>query len=213
MLPNLVKRFYGDDNVPKSFTDAEKDYIRERLLRECETCLGLYGIRRTTVDELVKRAGIPKGTFYLFFESKEALIFAVILKLNAAVQETLLQRLSGMREKPDAQQLTDIIFKLYQSLDGSFLLRLVESGELEFLMQNAPPAFVTANALDDEAMMAQMMTLFPAMDPEKNRLFSAALRGAFLLLIHKKEIAYERFDDMLYLIVRGIVTQMFGEEL
>lgn len=199
--------------MPKSFTETEKAYIRERLLRECEACLGLYGVRKTTVDELVKRAGIPKGTFYLFYESKEALIFDVILKLNTAVQETLLRQLSGMREKPDAQQLTDIIFKLYQSLDGSFLLRLVESGELEFLMQKAPPEFVTANAIDDEAMMGQMMALFPAMNPEKNRLFSAALRGAFLLMIHKKEIAYERFDDMLYLIVRGIVMQMFGEEL
>ena len=124
--------------MPKSFTEAEKAYIRERLLREAEACLGVYGIRRTTVDELVRRAGIPKGTFYLFYESKEALIFDVILKLNAEIQANAAALISNMRAKPDAEELTEIVFGLYQSLDGSFLLKLLESGELEFLMQNAP---------------------------------------------------------------------------
>ncbi|MFH1513530.1 MAG: helix-turn-helix domain-containing protein, partial [Bacillota bacterium] len=60
--------------MPKSFSDAERAYIKERLLREAEACLAAYGVRKTTVDELVRRAGIPKGTFYLFYASKEALI-------------------------------------------------------------------------------------------------------------------------------------------
>jgi AcrR family transcriptional regulator len=197
--------------MPKSFTEAEKAYIRERLLREAEACLNVYGIRRTTVDEIVKRAGIPKGTFYLFYESKEALIFDVILKLNTEIQARLLHQIAGMERKPDAEQLTDIIFSLYQSLDGSFLLKLVESGELEFYMQKAPPEFARANALDDEQMVGRLMALFPAMDAERSRLYSAALRGAFLLMLHKKDIAYERFDEMLRLMVRGIILQMFGE--
>lgn len=197
--------------MPKSFTEAEKAYIRERLLREAEACLGVYGIRRTTVDEIVRRAGIPKGTFYLFYESKEALIFDVVLKLNTEVQAKLFAQIAGMMRKPDAEQLTEIVFGLYQSLDGSFLLKLVENGELEFLMQNAPPEFVRANALDDERMTGRLMALFPAMDADKSKLYSAALRGAFLLLLHKKDIAYNHFDEMLRLMVRGIILQMFGE--
>ncbi len=197
--------------MPKPFTDSEKTYLRERLIREAEACLALYGIRRTTVDELVRRVGIPKGTFYLFYESKEALILDVILKINTQIQANLIADVSAMREKPDAEQLTEIIMTLYRSLDGSFLLKLVENGELEFLMHNAPPEYLKAHALDDETMVGKLMTLFPAMDAEKNRLYSAALRGAFLLMMHKDEIGYERFDEMLSLIVRGVVRQMFGE--
>ncbi|WP_286081321.1 TetR/AcrR family transcriptional regulator [Parablautia intestinalis] len=39
-----------------------------------------YSIRcpATTVDEIVKRVNIPKGTFYLFYKSKELLLFEVI---------------------------------------------------------------------------------------------------------------------------------------
>lgn len=35
------------------------------------------GVKKTTVDELVKREGIPKGTFYLFYPSKEMLLYDV----------------------------------------------------------------------------------------------------------------------------------------
>ena len=48
------------------------------MKEEAAKCLGTYGIRRTMVDEIVKRVKIPKGTFYLFYPSKEMLLFEVI---------------------------------------------------------------------------------------------------------------------------------------
>ena len=52
--------------MPKSYSDQEREYIVKRLKEEAAKCLSQYGVRRTTVDELVQRVGIPKGTFYLF---------------------------------------------------------------------------------------------------------------------------------------------------
>ena len=60
--------------MPKTFTDSEREYIKERLIEEAKKSLSQHGIRKTTVDELVKRVNIPKGTFYLFYESKERLL-------------------------------------------------------------------------------------------------------------------------------------------
>ncbi len=196
--------------MPKSFTEKEKTYIRDRLIREAEACLAMYGVRKTTVDELVHRAGIPKGTFYLFYESKEALIFDVILKLNTEVQQQLLQTIAVMGAKPSVEQLTDIILGFYQSLDGSFLLKLIENGELEFLLQKAPPEVAHINAMEDDAMAARLMALFPEANAQQAELISAAMRGAFLMMLHKKEIAYEPFSDVLRLMIRGIILQMFG---
>ena len=61
--------------MPKTFSDAERVHIKKRLMEEAEACLTQYGIRKTSVDELVKRVNIPKGTFYLFYPSKEMLFF------------------------------------------------------------------------------------------------------------------------------------------
>ena len=52
--------------MPKSYSDQEREYIKKRLKDEATKCLIQYGVRRTTVDEIVKRVNIPKGTFYLF---------------------------------------------------------------------------------------------------------------------------------------------------
>ena len=53
--------------MPKSYSEQEREYIRKRLKEEAAKCLARYGVRRTTVDEIVKRVNIPKGTFYLFY--------------------------------------------------------------------------------------------------------------------------------------------------
>lgn len=54
--------------MPKSYSEQEREYIRKRLKEEAAKCLARYGVRRTTVDEIVKRVNIPKGTFYLFYK-------------------------------------------------------------------------------------------------------------------------------------------------
>ncbi len=199
--------------MPRSFSETEKAFIKERLMQEAEVCLAAYGIRKTTVDELVKRAKIPKGTFYLFYASKEALIFDVILKYNTLIQEQLLGMVAAMPNTPGPEELTDLIMELYRSLDGSFLLKLVENGELERLMHSAPPEFVQANILDDERMFTRLMALFPETDAEKSTLFAAALRGTFLFLLHKEEVSHDRFDEVLRIMIRGIVLQMFGGQV
>ena len=196
--------------MPKSFSDNEREYLKKRLMEEANACLAAYGIRKTTVDELVRRVGIPKGTFYLFYESKDALIRDVILKLNSDIQGKMINAVAAMEEKPDADQLTDLIFNLYKSLDGSFLLKLIENGEIEFFMRTAPPEYIQQNVAEDDFMVGRLLALFPNMDPRKNRLFSGALRAIFLLPLYRKEIACDQFDEMLHLVIRGVVLQMFG---
>lgn len=199
--------------MPKSFSEAEKAFIKKRLMEETEACLAVYGVRKTTVDELVRRVRIPKGTFYLFYESKEALIFDVILKLNTEIQENMVRRVAAMENKPDVEQLTDLLYNLYRSLDGSFLLKLVENGELEFYMRSAPAKFVEQNVAADDFMVGKLISLFPNMDPQKTKLFSGALRAIFLMPLYRDKIACEPFDEMLKLIIRGVVRQMFGGQV
>ena len=64
--------------MPRGFTEQEKINIRNRLLRSGKEAFGLFGIRKTSVEDLAKESGISKGAFYQFFPSKEDLYFAVI---------------------------------------------------------------------------------------------------------------------------------------
>ena len=54
--------------MPKSYTDQEKEYIINRLKEEAAKCIDQYGIRKTTVDELVISFKIQKVTFDMFYQ-------------------------------------------------------------------------------------------------------------------------------------------------
>ena len=194
--------------MPKTYSEQEKAYIRERLLAEAKKSLAQYGIRKTTVDELVRRVGIPKGTFYLFYESKERLLFDVILQFNDEMQTELLAQISAQERVPDVDTLTDIIFRLYCRLDDSFLPRLMQDGEMEFFMRTLPPELAKLHAEHDDNRVRDLLNLLPGMHEERAEVFSAALRCVFLTLLYKDEIGDAIFDETLRILIRGIVIQL-----
>lgn len=195
--------------MPKTFSDNERVYIKTKLMNEAQKCLALYGIRKTTVDELVKRVNIPKGTFYLFYESKERLIFDVILKFNDEIQKKMVAEVSALKNDMDREKLTDIIFGLYKALDDSFMPKLIANGELEFYMRKLPPELSQLHARKDDFRFDEMVSMIPNMKVENVKVISAAFRGIFLSLLHKQDVGEEVFDEALRVMIRGVVIQMF----
>ena len=88
--------------MPKSYSEQEKEYIKKRLKEEAAKCLAQYGVRHTTVDEIVQRVNIPKGTFYLFYKSKELLLFEVILEEHEMIEQKMYQAVNEMKQDGDA---------------------------------------------------------------------------------------------------------------
>ena len=124
--------------MPKTFTDKEREYIKKRLMEEAQDCLRLYGIRKTTVDELVKRANIPKGTFYLFYDSKELLFYDVLCSVHDELHADLRRRLEALDEPAAADQVTELVLGLYKKVEASFLYKFITGGDLELLMRRLP---------------------------------------------------------------------------
>ena len=198
--------------MPKTLTENERIYIKQRLMEEAGKCLSQYGIRKTTVDELVKRVKIPKGTFYLFYESKERLLFDVILRFNDDMQAELLGEVTAMPETPDADTLTDVIFRLYRRLDESFLPNIIQDGEMEHFMRSLPPELARLHAAHDDNKVRELLLLLPGMRQERVTVFSAALRCVFITLLHKDEIGETIFDETLRMLIRGVVLQILENE-
>jgi AcrR family transcriptional regulator len=73
--------------MSNSDESAGKDK-RSRILDAAQSLFLRYGVKRTALDEVVREAGIAKGTLYLYFDSKDALFAAVAERLCA---ETLRQ--------------------------------------------------------------------------------------------------------------------------
>jgi len=62
-----------------------KNDKRSRILDAAQSLFLRYGVKRTALDDVVREAGIAKGTLYLYFDSKDALFAAIAERLCADV--------------------------------------------------------------------------------------------------------------------------------
>jgi AcrR family transcriptional regulator len=69
--------------------------------------LARYGYRRMTVEDIAREANIGKGTIYLHFPSKEAVILAVLNRHIEATLEALRQIAAG--SAPAGERLADML--------------------------------------------------------------------------------------------------------
>lgn len=197
--------------MPKSYSSHEKEYIEKRLKEEAYNCLNLYGVKKTTVDELVRRVNIPKGTFYLFYDSKEILLFDVVNDLHDEIQEHFIREANLIKGRITAENLTNLLFEVYKMVDDTFLLKVMTNGELELIIRKLPNEIVEKHFRDDYAMMEKFMELIPHVKEKNVQYFSGALRGVFLTMLHKREIGEEVFDGSLKLMINGLVIQLMEE--
>lgn len=89
---------------------------KEKIISAAQSLIELRGYSALGVAEICKTAGVPKGSFYYFFESKEALALAVIDEHWAGQQRDWrrvlggdaepLQRLKQLFEETEAAQRT-----------------------------------------------------------------------------------------------------------
>ncbi len=60
------------------------------------------GYRRAAISDIIERAGVARGTFYLYFDSKEQVFLAIVedfhKKISSAITTT---------SEPPAQPVTD----------------------------------------------------------------------------------------------------------
>ncbi len=198
--------------MPRSFTEHEREYIKRRLKEEAKECLNLYGIKKTTVDELVKRANIPKGTFYLFYDSKELILFDVINDVQNEIQNQIITELHALNGNVGSEKLAELLFMFYKKAENTFFLNILTNGELELLMRKLPLDIVNEHFAQDDFIIEKILSVMPHKPDIDAKILSGALRGVFLSMLHKREIGEDVFDDALKLMIKGIAIQLMEEK-
>ena len=67
--------------MPKvGYSEKEREGVRGRLMNACLELTVRQGVRRTTVEQLCRAAGISRSFFYTFFPSKEELLVEALYR-------------------------------------------------------------------------------------------------------------------------------------
>lgn len=197
--------------MPKSYSDQEKEYIIKRLKEEALSCMAQYGIRRTTVDELVRRVNIPKGTFYLFYKSKELLLFEVIQEQHDIINQNMylaLQKFNG--STPTADELTDLFLSFFKLSDEMPIFRILDSDEVELLMRKLPPEVLANHMEEDTDAIEKIFSMLPVKDGVDVEVVSAAFHSIYFATLHKNEVEKDHYYPALRMIIYGVVTQFLA---
>lgn len=196
--------------MPKAYSDDERAYIKKRLREEAVYCLSAFGIKRTTVDMLVERVKIPKGTFYLFYESKEILLFEVIIEQHEILEKKIIKRITSLKDRISVHNLTEVLYKFYKSIDDIALFRFIGTGEIELLYRKLPQEIIQDHLAHDEDMIDQIVNILSLSPTINTAYYSAAFRNIFFSTLHRREIGEKYFDEALVLTIRGLVLQMLA---
>lgn len=68
--------------MARHFSEEEKQFIKKRLLSEGKKLFETYGVKKTSVDKIVEKVDIAKGSFYNFYSSKESMVFELIMDIE-----------------------------------------------------------------------------------------------------------------------------------
>lgn len=123
--------------MARCFTQHEKENIRNRLLKACKQNWTQYGYKKTSVDELCSQAGISKGAFYLFFDSKETLFCEVL----CSVQDEICAAASEIIQlEKNKHGIAKALKYIYREYDKNNFLYNSDSADFTILMNKLPQA-------------------------------------------------------------------------
>lgn len=107
--------------------ESRKERKRQSLLAAAYGLFTEKGVAKTSVDEIVRRANVAKGTFYLYFQDKDHLLQQLVYDISARVLEEAYAWLEE-RRTPDFVEnvllMLDYIIEYFKR--NKLVLRLVE---------------------------------------------------------------------------------------
>lgn len=99
----------------KILSEEKRESQRQHLLEKGKELMLKYGIKKTTVDDIVNASGIAKGTFYLYFSSKEEFFNRLLTQINQSffdIAEKLIRESPRAELKNNLKNFFDKVFNI-----------------------------------------------------------------------------------------------------
>ena len=80
----------AEDGSPSAFQDIGREQKRRFILQAAADAFGTKGFHAVTVQDISERAGIARGTFYLYFKDKKDVYRALSRELQSQIIEVIL---------------------------------------------------------------------------------------------------------------------------
>ena len=99
-----------------SRAQKQRESRRTAVLDVARTIFSNQGYHKTSIDDIIEGAGIARGTFYLYFESKRAIFDELLDDLFAKLQAVVHRIEVGPGAAPPLDQMHEIVDRVMDTL-------------------------------------------------------------------------------------------------
>lgn len=189
--------------MPKGFSQAEKSIIKDRLLQAGRNYLETIGLRKTTVEDLTTAAGISKGAFYSFFNSKEELFLEVLEQAEREMQASLMSLAynPGLGPREFFKRMLENSFTIWEK---NSMLHHFDRQDYEILLRKIPAERLQIHLRADEAFINKIFSKWEGDGIEFNlepRKVSSLLKALFFVSLHKNEMGADDYKDTMEVLI------------
>lgn len=208
--------YKGDGLVPKGFSEQEKVKIRQSLIEEGKRLFTQFGLKKTSVSELAKSAGIAPGSFYAFYQSKEELYFEIIEEEEEAIKKAFIgfEIPKGQEVK---QALKGLLMDTFTMIEENPLFhQLYVEQSYEALVRKLPEKKLEDHFQKDSAVLKQVTSRWKEEGILKDiddEVLAGLFRGVFSMTLHKKEIGESVYPQTLELLIGWLIDGLIVEEI
>jgi AcrR family transcriptional regulator len=200
--------------MPKAWNEREKELVRKAMYEEGRKLFEKYGLRKTTVDEIVRAARISKGSFYLFFDSKEELYFDILEKAELEFKEKLFSEVftPGKTRRESFRRFLAQMFELLTTMP---IYRQLSSSDYDYLLRKLPENALKKHMKHDQDETARYFQHWMEQGWMR-KVDMAGLNGLLLSLIyfilHRDDFGEKNFTAARKLWIEMLTTYLVPEE-
>jgi len=199
--------------MPRPFSDHEKDLIRHDLLQQGYKLFAAYGLKKTSVEELARAAGISKGAFYLFYDSKEALFMDVVEEAERRFRGEILALIDRPGPSP-RHRLYAIFEKAFTLWKTVPILNIFTRGDYDQIYRAVPPEKVQEHLASDRIFIKELVTRCreAGIPIQAGPVEIGGLLYALVFTsLHEDDFGPDRLDHTLHLLIELVTAYCLGE--
>jgi len=185
--------------MPKAFSEHEKETIRAQMHEKGKKLFEKQGLKKTSVDELTEAAGISKGAFYLFYESKEELFLEILEELEIDFRSRIFD--FSISRQDDAHRLLGKLLKsALLTWDQYPLLKNFGMAEYEYLARKLPTERIQAHINQDNEFVDGFIKGIKRKGiavKASARVISNLMKSLFFVSLHRDDLGMNEYAEVM----------------
>ena len=202
-----------EETAMEKKVDKNKQKKRESLLESAFSLFIMNGFNKTSIADIVNRAGVAKGTFYLYFKDKYDIRNHLIAhKANQTFQNAYLELRAHPEITDFEQQILLIIDRILEQLAANHSLVLFLSKHLSWgfirnsLVYNSTKDLTSIYEIFEE-MLANAGCSYRSPELMMYLILEIVSGASYSVILYGQPVTLEQLKPELYETVKGIFKQ------